>query len=89
MNLSPLSKQTLRIGRMLRAAGLNTEVFPDAKPVGKQLKYADRKGFRIALIAGPDEFAQDVWQVKDLKTGAAERVTEPELVSRLQALITT
>jgi len=58
-----------RLGRMLRQAGINTEVFPDSRAVGKQLKYADKKGFRIAVIAGEDEFAAGVWQVKDLKAG--------------------
>ncbi len=77
----------LRIGRKLRAAGLNTEVFPDAKPVGKQLKYADRKGFRIALIAGPEEFTQGVWQVKNLKTGVADKVPEAELIAKLQTVL--
>jgi histidyl-tRNA synthetase len=76
-----------RIARQLRAAGLNTEVFPDPKPIGKQLKYADRKGFRVALIAGPEEFAQGVWQVKDLKAGASEKVLEAELVQRLSSML--
>ena len=76
-----------RVARSLRAAGLNTEVFPDAKPVGKQLKYADRHGFRLALIAGPDEFAAGVWQVKDLKSGHAEKIPEAGLVVRLQSLL--
>ena len=38
--------------RALRAAGIGVEVFPDPKKLGQQLKYADRRGFRIALIAG-------------------------------------
>ncbi len=77
-----------RVARQLRAAGLNTEVFPDAKPIGKQLKYADRKGFRVALIAGPDEFAQGVWQMKDLKSGTSEKVPEAELAQRLASWLT-
>lgn len=77
----------LRLGRMLRGAGLNTEVFPDAKPVGKQLKYADRKGFRAAIIAGPDEFAAGVWQVKDLRRGTSEKVPEASLPATLAALL--
>ena len=36
----------------LRAAGIGVEVFPDPKKLGQQLKYADRRGFRVALIAG-------------------------------------
>lgn len=74
----------LRIGRVLRAAGINTEVFPEAKGVGKQLKYADRKGFRLALIAGEDEFQSGRWQVKDLKTGEQTTVAEEALVAHLQ-----
>lgn len=74
-----------RLARHLRSQGLNTEVFPDPKPIGKQLKYADRKGFRYALIAGPDEFAAGVWQVKDLKSGAAEKVSEAQLAEKLSA----
>jgi histidyl-tRNA synthetase len=76
-----------RVARQLRAAGLNTEVFPDPKPIGKQLKYADRKGFRVALIAGPDEFAQGVWQVKDLKSGTSEKVPEFGLCGRLTEML--
>lgn len=76
----------LRIGRTLRAAGINTEVFPDARAVGKQLKYADRKGFRVALIAGEDEFKAGVWQVKDLKSGEQASVGESALVERLLEL---
>lgn len=74
----------LRIGRVLRAAGINAEVFPEAKGVGKQLKYADRKGFRLALIAGEDEFQSGRWQVKDLKAGEQTTVAEESLVAHLQ-----
>jgi histidyl-tRNA synthetase len=75
-----------RLARHLRAHGLNTEVFPDPKPLGKQLKYADRKGFRCALIAGPEEFAAGVWQVKDLKSGSAEKVVESQLMEELSRI---
>ncbi|MBI5759310.1 MAG: histidine--tRNA ligase [Planctomycetales bacterium] len=76
-----------RIARVLRAAGINAEVFPEAKPVGKQLKYADRKGFRIAVIAGETEFANGNWQVKVLATGQQETVSDADLASRIQALL--
>jgi len=49
-------------------------VFPDAKKLGQQLKYADRRGFRIALIAGGNEFASGVCQVKDLQSGTKQDV---------------
>jgi histidyl-tRNA synthetase len=55
-----------KMARSLRAAGIGVEVYPDAKKVGQQLQYAEKRGFAVALIAGPDEFAQGVWKVKDL-----------------------
>src|SRR5262249_34629571 len=55
-----------RVARMLRAAGVAAEVYPDAKKVGQQLAYAEKRGFKLALIAGPAEFEQGVWKVKDL-----------------------
>jgi histidyl-tRNA synthetase len=77
--------QYLRIGRVLRAAGINAEVFPDSKKVGKQLQYADRKGFQLALIAGSEEFQAGMWKIKDLTSGDQASVPESDLVETIQA----
>ncbi len=77
----------LRVARSLRAAGIGTEVFPDAKKLGKQLQYADRKGFRIALIAGSDEFAKGVWQIKSLAEGTTATVPESELINSVKGIL--
>ncbi len=76
-----------RIGRVLRQAGIGVEIFPDAKKVGQQLKYADKKGFRLALIAGSNEFAKGVWQVKDLKAMQQTEVPEGGLVTHILAAL--
>jgi len=59
----------LRLAAAERRAGIGVEVYPESKKLGQQLKYADRRGFRVALIAGPDEFQAGTCQVKDLRTG--------------------
>jgi histidyl-tRNA synthetase len=64
----------LRLAAGVRAAGIGVEVFPDPKKLGQQLKYADRRGFRIALIAGGNELQSGTCQVKDLQTGAKQDV---------------
>jgi len=64
----------LQLAAQLRAAGIGVEFFPDAKKLGKQLQYANRRGFRIALILGGDEFAAGECQVKDLATGDSQTV---------------
>jgi histidyl-tRNA synthetase len=73
----------------LRHHGVGCEVYPEAKKVGQQLKYADRKGFRLALIAGGNEFAEGVCQVKDLLTGQQENVAFGENYSGLVSAILT
>ena len=84
-----------RIARLLRAAGIGAEVFPEPKKIGQQLKYADARGFKVALIAGDREFADRVWNLKDLskergvgdqpKEGVA--VAESELFPAIHAIL--
>src|SRR5262245_50277774 len=76
-----------RMARALRAEGLNVEVFPDAKKIGQQLQYAEKRGFRVALIAGPDEFAQGVWKVKDLARREERTVPDAEVGTALRQLL--
>ncbi|MBL8795998.1 MAG: histidine--tRNA ligase [Planctomycetia bacterium] len=77
-----------RMARTLRAAGLGVEVYPDAKKVGPQLQYAEKRGFRLALIAGPDEFAQGNWKVKDLAKREEQTVPAAEVATALRKLLT-
>lgn len=76
-----------RMARTLRAAGIGTEVYPDAKKLGQQFQYAERRGFRVGLIAGGDEFARGVWKVKDLVNREERTVEESGLVSVVKELV--
>jgi histidyl-tRNA synthetase len=64
----------LRLAAAIRAAGIGVELFPEPKKLGQQLKYADRRGFRVAVIAGGDEFAAGRCQIKNLAAGSQEDV---------------
>ena len=76
-----------RIARALRAAGAAVEVYPDAKKVGAQLAYAEKRGFKLALIAGSAEFEQGVWKLKDLAKREETTITEAELVRRVTDML--
>ena len=55
----------------LRNAGIRAEVYlGNPKNFGNQLKYADRRGSPVAVIAGSDEMESGVVQIKDLILGA-------------------
>lgn len=58
----------LRLAALLRRHGYAVEVYPDPKKLGQQLKYADQRGFRFALIAGGDEFSANTVQLKNLQS---------------------
>ena len=74
-----------RIARLLRAGGVAVEVYPDAKKVGQQLGFAEKRGFRLAVIAGPAEFEQGTWKVKDLAKREERAIPEAELVGAVQS----
>ncbi len=59
----------LRLAAQVRAAGIGLEFYCDTKKLGAQLKYADERGFKLALVMGEDEFAAGQCQLKDLATG--------------------
>jgi histidyl-tRNA synthetase len=80
----------LALAAMLRTAGIGVEVFPDPKKLGQQLQYADRRGFRVAIIAGEREFAAGNCQVKDLANATATEasLTAPgELVAAVRKIL--
>jgi histidyl-tRNA synthetase len=75
------------MARRLRADGIGVEVFPDAKKIGQQLQYAERRGFRVALIAGADEFAQGTWKVKNLASRDEQTVAAAEVACTLHRIL--
>ena len=75
-----------RIARALRGAGIGSEVYPEARKIGQQLQYAEKRGFKVALIAGGDEFAQGVWKIKQLAIRTETTVPERDLASSLAPL---
>jgi histidyl-tRNA synthetase len=78
----------LKIAQAVRAAGIGAELFPEPKKIGQQLQYADRRGFRIALIAGERELAAGTCQVKDLASKSSAEVLLadiPAAVARILA----
>lgn len=76
-----------KLGRDLRADGIAAEIYPELESLGEQLKYASRKGFRAAVIAGDREFAADQWQVKNLATREQALVPTPNLHDHLRSLL--
>jgi histidyl-tRNA synthetase len=73
----------------LRGEGINTEVYLETAKLGEQLSYAEKKGFRIALVAGSREIEQGVVQVKQLATKSTTNSPEAELVHTVTNMLRT
>ena len=78
----------LALANQLRKAGLGVEVYPEARKLGAQLKYADRRGHRVALIIGADEFEAGTVQIKDLASGDSRQVPVAEVADEVAKLLT-
>lgn len=77
----------LKLADTLRKEGIKTEFYIDEKKMDKQLKYADRKGFKLALINGSNEFESGNFKIKNLQTGENITVVESDLVSTLKNIL--
>jgi len=73
----------LKLAATLRGQGIAVEVYPEAKKLGVQLKYADKRGFTWAVVIGSEEFEQNICQLKNMKTGETTHVAMTDLVSAL------
>ncbi|HQX76830.1 MAG TPA: ATP phosphoribosyltransferase regulatory subunit, partial [Thermoflexales bacterium] len=76
----------LKIGAELREAGISTEVFLEKGRIGDQLKYASRKGFACAVIAGGDEFLAGVVKVKNLNAATEQAIPREKLIEAVKAV---
>lgn len=78
----------LSLARQLREAGIGVEVFPESGKLGNQLKYGDKKGIELAVIAGGREAESGTATLKNLKTGAQfEELTPARLISEIKTIL--
>jgi histidyl-tRNA synthetase len=75
----------LGLSHRLRDAGFRVEHALADQALGKQLKLADARGARVAVVVGPDDRARGEVMLKDLAAGRQEALAEPALATALRA----
>ncbi len=75
----------LRLAHECRDAGLRTEYALAAQAVGRQLRQADARRARFAILIGPDDRARNEVQLKDLAAKEQRSVPRDEAVAALLA----
>jgi len=71
----PFLNEYLKLAADLRKQGLGIAIFPDAKKLDQQFKYADRNGFNAVIIAGSEEWESGKVKIKWLASGEQVEVT--------------
>ena len=79
----------LQIAAGLRSHDVNTEVYLERAKIGKQFEYASKKGFRLAITAGPEEFARGTVKIKNLATQVESDVPAGEIIPRVKSMLDT
>ncbi|HET7669570.1 MAG TPA: histidine--tRNA ligase [Burkholderiales bacterium] len=77
----------LALAAGLRAVDVNTEVYLERAKIGKQFEYANKKGFRVALTAGPEEFGRGTVKVKNLATQAETEVALDQVGRKVKDML--
>ncbi len=72
--------ESISILNELQTAGINAEIYFQPDKMGKQMKYANKKGIPLVVICGPEEVEKKVVKVKVMESGEEEEVRRESLV---------
>jgi histidyl-tRNA synthetase len=79
--------ESYRLAADLRKDGLKVATYPKPDKLGKQFKYADRIGAKMAIILGPDEIDAGQVAVKDLRTRGQENIPRENAARTLAQML--
>ena len=60
----------MQVAKEIREMSVSCEVYPSAKAMKKQLKYANDRGIPFAILIGLDEIEANTITIKNMETGA-------------------
>jgi histidyl-tRNA synthetase len=76
-------KNALKILSDLQKTRINAEIYFEPEKLGKQLRYADKKGIPFVVICGPDEIQRGEATIKVMKTGKQKSIPQNQLTAYL------
>lgn len=71
----------------LRQMGINTEIYPSAEKLKKQMRYADQKNIPLVVMAGESEIAGNSFTLKDMKQGGQQTLPSANLATTIRELL--
>lgn len=74
----------LPLVQQLRGQGINSEIYPHANKLGKQMTYANNKDIPYVVMAGSNEIASGKLTFKNMESGEQEFLTIEEIIGRVK-----
>ncbi|WP_336068877.1 histidine--tRNA ligase [Mesoflavibacter sp. CH_XMU1404-2] len=70
--------------KKLREYGVNAELYPDDAKMKKQMNYANKRDIPFVVIVGEEEMKNNLFALKNMKTGEQNKVDIDSLTSKLK-----
>ena len=87
MSMPGGSGRSMKTAATLRKAGIAAELYPEEARLKKQFEYADRKGIRLAVVPGEEEWKTGAVTLKDLSSGQQVQVALDQLAMETSRLL--
>lgn len=78
------AEAALSLFNRLLKAGVQAEIYFEPDKLGKQFKYADKKGIPTVLVQGPEELQRNEISVKNMTTGEQQNLTVEAFLQRMR-----
>ena len=81
------TKEYIKLLKLLREAGISTEIYPGESKLKKQMEYANKIKSPAVILYGENEIKSGEPTLKNLKTGEEKPIKIRELVNEIKKII--
>jgi histidyl-tRNA synthetase len=82
-----LMKKYIELQKILRDAGVSTEIYPGENKLKKQMEYANKINSPAVILYGEDEIKSEKPTLRDLSSGNEKSIKIKELVNEIKKII--
>ncbi|GAA4267901.1 histidine--tRNA ligase [Hyunsoonleella aestuarii] len=75
---------SLKAIKQLRSHGINTELYPDAAKMKKQMNYANKRNIPFVILVGEEEINSKKYTLKNMQSGVQAKISIDELIHKLK-----
>jgi histidyl-tRNA synthetase len=74
----------LKAIKKLRSQGINTELYPDADKMKKQMNHANKRTIPFVVLVGEEEINSNSYTLKNMITGAQDKLNLDALIAHIK-----